>query len=1416
MSSRLDDPYLKFAAESDPQEDPYLAFASEQDQPGLLTRIGQDVAGVAGTLGRGAVSAGKLLMGGVPTEQGAAMTQAKYGTLAARPELERSQALDAVPGAREAAKAEKVRQAIEAAPALAAGVFPLGVAAETLVGGAVGYATGQEQPLTEAFRGGAFQPVKKAMGVDPEAFAREHPLLEIGGQILTGGGAEMAVRGGLKAGGRAVTRSAERKIAQEATPAILDAQYAAMDALPAPKPERPPIRPEPDLTPEPGRAREAGAPAAAPQEAVARPAPAKDLFGQEVTPTAVEQPSLLGGPDLAEQAGGAKETVARLRPLVESGDATVAEMERFDEALRLVNQGGKQTAEEVATKARLASKMTPAKERAAREAYGKNQLNAIWEGTKGAEGKWAEGAPSARGRATVASRNAANRAEQLRLAGKEVPDVNVAALDAIRASDHPTLAPEIQRAESLPDEQLLGEVKHLEDTMRPDQTLDVLRYHILAATAKQRGLMEMRPGIVSRELARTLGGAAVGAPVGAAMEPESPVAGAVKGAVVGAGLGYGAPHIAEAVVAGAKNPRTEIKRRVIDITEPLGDYFDKMLGTLEGRGVIARAKGYRASAAHHIDQELQPLIEPLKRNRQLADKVIEAGQADRILELARVGARKRADVAGLEVTAKAARKAASRKGATAADLRAAQKANRALAEAREAAKTAKDIDPARLAKEQQVAAQHANDPAVQKGVAELRQYYRHLLELKRDAGVITQETFDKVVKDGEYYLPLLSDMAEGGVGTGGRLFNRTPGIRRLSGTRIADSFKDPYVQAMLDTDETFRTVAKQNVTNMVGLTVANDPVGAAALGITKVPRGAKAKDSRTVEAIVHGKRETFQVDKSNDALWDAWAGFDHEAMNIVERVLNPGKRILQAGATLHPLFALYRNPVRDMMQAAAQYPFHVARTVGSTAVGGAVGAALSPEDRKRGFAVGALAGLSGAQIAPIMYRGFDAARRILKDDAMYQEFLKSGAGMNTEFYGEMGATRQMRKMMGDRKITDYMLMPIDGLRFLGKLGEESTRVARYTWARQAGKSINESTYLARDVSLDFASFGKDTKFFRKTVSFFNARLLGWDKLYRMMKDPKTAAMAAATVTAPSVALWMVNSQYEEYWNTPQWVRFSFWMVPRGRNEAGEMQFWYPPKPFELGYLLASIPEMALDYAHQKDPESLRAGLSALLSTASEGSLPVPTALAGSLEASHGPQGWDPFRNRPVVGYDIAPPMPKPEQFNEYTSSAAIGLERALPGEQSPAKLDYVMRSMTGGMGREALDLTTRLAKKTGLDKRPPGPESERLPFQGPNRSLGTGEYEMQVRRKATRIAGHEAAMNRYLDKGDADGALNYFEKHWQQMGDATTADNMELIKTISELRRDVRNDHNLKPAEKRLQLQTLNKMLLDGLSKNKQ
>ena len=224
------------------------------------------------------------------------------------------------------------------------------------------------------------------------------------------------------------------------------------------------------------------------------------------------------------------------------------------------------------------------------------------------------------------------------------------------------------------------------------------------------------------------------------------------------------------------------------------------------------------------------------------------------------------------------------------------------------------------------------------------------------------------------------------------------------------------------------------------------------------------------------------------------------------KILAKPAALLRLGATaISPEFVI-RNPVRDVWSAIIQSQN-----------------GFTPADWFRGI--------------------FHAIKR----DGLYKEWQKAG--------GEFAAMASMDRKAMQNNLDDMLKSPgrfaishpIQALRSLSELAEASTRTGEFAAAKRQGATPREAAMASREVTLDFARIGASTKSVNKIVAFWNAAFQGTDKLVRThIENPVgTVAKAFVGITIPSLALYALNHDDEDYHELPQWQKDFFWMVPLG-------------------------------------------------------------------------------------------------------------------------------------------------------------------------------------------------------------------------------------------------------------------------------
>jgi len=299
-------------------------------------------------------------------------------------------------------------------------------------------------------------------------------------------------------------------------------------------------------------------------------------------------------------------------------------------------------------------------------------------------------------------------------------------------------------------------------------------------------------------------------------------------------------------------------------------------------------------------------------------------------------------------------------------------------------------------------------------------------------------------------------------------------------------------------------------------------------------------------------------------------------------------------------------------------------------------------------------------------------------DQSFKDFMLSGGGGSSriESFSKEGEVRKRMKV-GDKKITDLpgkALSLVDGLMSAFEYG---TRIGDFKLARKAGKSIMQSGFEGKEISTDFAQSGNDKVItgYIKTVPFLNAMIQSTDRLYREMLvskkydgNPTGFAMKAFVgITIPSLLLYWQNKDDEDYQKIPSHERRTNWhfKLPGGR-------FLKVPRPYDVGFTFATMPELFMKYVEDKDGKEFAEGMIWTMAQM-YGIEGVPAWATGLVDVAMN-EKWT---GAPVVPKALEGLDPV-EQYNATTSETFVKL-----GEMagiSPIKAEHMYGAQTGYLG----------------------------------------------------------------------------------------------------------------------------------------
>lgn len=459
-------------------------------------------------------------------------------------------------------------------------------------------------------------------------------------------------------------------------------------------------------------------------------------------------------------------------------------------------------------------------------------------------------------------------------------------------------------------------------------------------------------------------------------------------------------------------------------------------------------------------------------------------------------------------------------------------------------------------------------------------------------------------------------------------------------------------------------------------------------------------------------------------------------------------------------------------------------------------------------------------------RGFNALEEMGKsikalatrlDDPKVRAIMAAGGDTGWYKNAPEDVVEQLRRLEADGKATVMSLAnPAKMFRTwerLGRASELANRIVAFDETLKATGSKRQAAFEAMDV-LDFQLRGGSEwlQVFFNTVPFLNARVQGLYKLGRagLSKRARKTFLAKAGIVATfSLALALINADDEDYNDLPEWRKDLFWNIPVHRfygkdvaEETGLPMFLMIPKPFELGFLFGTVPELAV--RGMTKTASGKEIYDALLRTLTDTFAMNPAGNPLFKEAIEQWANKDFFTGEPIVNQTLQY-LPPEQQYDSRTSELAkkVGEVTGL----SPARIQHLVRGFTGDMGTYFVSVADGVAEALGID--PPAPAKrldERDIFrsfmsQSNPRTTKWVEQFYDIRDEAEAVARGVSARNK---QGDRAGAREMQRENSGLLAARKGLDAAaDSISGINKRIRDIRADEDMKPEAKRIEIERL-------------
>jgi hypothetical protein len=600
-------------------------------------------------------------------------------------------------------------------------------------------------------------------------------------------------------------------------------------------------------------------------------------------------------------------------------------------------------------------------------------------------------------------------------------------------------------------------------------------------------------------------------------------------------------------------------------------------------------------------------------------------------------------------------------------------------------------------------------PELEAAARELHEYQDRVLEFMVARGALSQEAKDAINRRNSFYVPMYRIMDDAGssdVHAGGRsLIDLNSPIRKRVGS--AREITDPLESIVKNTYSmmsfTFRNAAGQALVKQAaraqdkgsilesgiapGLKVTRFNIQEVAKPIKEAikdagldpadvdldiqaaiyrPNRDPKRANGEVAITVDGERRIYVMDS---ALITAMEVVPHEARHLLMRILAAPAKLLKFGATGAGPEFIFRNPLRDTETAFMQ--------------------------SKNGF-------------LPIVDTIMGAYEMLRNPDTI-REMRVAGGGSA----GFMPVDRRALRRHVDELLLNkpqYVIRhPMEVFHILGEamkaageFTEQATRVGEYRLARKKGKSPQEAAIDARDVSLDFDRQGALARPFNAITPFFSASINGTTRFIEThTKNPvRTFMRGVVGTTIPTILLWMLNKDDDDYKEAEAWKKNLFWLFPTKYlpEPIGKVfgPFIMIPRAHLYGLVYGNSVERMLEAWYQKNQDAFDGFGTDLYQAATP-----PVGLAAIKPIFEAIANYSFFTGNPIEDRSMESLSPQ-YRSRPATSETAKAIAKTMSSigvvDWSPAKWEHVLYGYTAGLGRAVVATAEKVA---GLrDKRP--------------------------------------------------------------------------------------------------------------------
>ncbi len=540
----------------------------------------------------------------------------------------------------------------------------------------------------------------------------------------------------------------------------------------------------------------------------------------------------------------------------------------------------------------------------------------------------------------------------------------------------------------------------------------------------------------------------------------------------------------------------------------------------------------------------------------------------------------------------------------------------------------------------------------------IRQYSDRLLTEAKDAGIISDKSYNSIKASNQKYVPLqrleyVADQLDK-VPHGSKVFSvgKQDVVQRIQGSD--KEILDPLQALIRNTYKTVGLIERNKVAEQMA-NLANRPEFQGVIS----PLGRKTTlrpGNEKFAVLRNGVKQEFEAPLN---VVEAMKGLNRKEADLVTKMASVSSGALRAGATSLNLPFLASNVIRD---------YQTAQLVSKVG--------FSPLDWAKGFAAA------------------------VKRGKEFEGFMESGGSFSGFFERNQSLPTSVRALSesAGAKVLKTVAQPWELLRLAAETTELAPRIGVYMRSKSKGLSQAEAGFNARNATVDFAKVGTSMRVLNQWVPFLNARLQGTINTLGTVKDrPGHAALTlSAMVGLPVLSTWSWNRQFGDVTaDMAPFEKESNFVVIYGneKDESGNYKQAIKIPKGDVGRIFGNPLENFLAYIEGKDPKAADQLAMQVMSDISpvsfekegkfSGSAIMSSGLPPTVKAGvEGVTNKNLYTEREIVPKQLQDASPA-EQYKADTPSWLVKLGEFT--NISPLKWQNAIGTQFGGLGRQLAD-----------------------------------------------------------------------------------------------------------------------------------